>query len=195
MRLANALVGNAADAAALEVTLVGPELRFEQPTRRRGRGRRPRARRSTARRCRSRRRVRAPAGSVLRFGERRRGARAYVAFDGGIDVPRVLGSRATHVVSGLGGIDGRALRAGDRLPSGEPGAAIAPAARARRCARTLPRGGARLRVLPGRRTTAFHDAALDALQRTRFTISPQSNRMGYRLTRTPIAAAAPDRAR
>ena len=41
-------------------------------------------------------------------------------FEGGIDVPRVLGSRATHIVSALGGIDGRALKAGDRLQLGEP---------------------------------------------------------------------------
>jgi allophanate hydrolase subunit 2 len=54
----------------------------------------------------------------LRFGARRSGTRAYIAIDGGVDVPPVLGSRSTHVVSALGGIDGRALRAGDRVPLG-----------------------------------------------------------------------------
>ena len=69
------------------------------------------------------------AGSVLRFGDRRSGARAYVACDGGIAVPPVLGSRATHVLSGLGGIEGRAARAGDRIPLGDPAARADPAPR------------------------------------------------------------------
>ncbi len=54
------------------------------------------------------------------FGERRRGARAYLAVDGGIAIPPVLGSRATHARSGIGGLKGRALAAGDRLELGDP---------------------------------------------------------------------------
>src|SRR4029079_3785184 len=59
------------------------------------------------------------AGAVLRFGERRSGTRTYIAFGGGITVPSVLGSRTTHTYCGLGGLDGRAIAAGDRLPLGE----------------------------------------------------------------------------
>jgi antagonist of KipI len=176
-RLANAVVGNPPDAATLEATWLGPELRMEQETRIAVAGGDLRATLDSADvplhapvRCR--------AGSVLRFGDRRSGARPYVAFDGGIVVPPVLGSRATHVLSGLGGIEGRAVKAGDRIPLGY-------AARTSRALRATwpspPAGGARLRVLPGPQAEYFAPSALEALQRTRYTISPQSDRMGYRL--------------
>jgi antagonist of KipI len=129
---------------------------------------------------------------VLRFGERRGGARAYIAFDGGVDVPVVLGSRATHVLSALGGLNGRALAAGDRLAIGEsersePQLASVQTREPLRIARAHPpvrpaeSNGARLRVMRGPQVDHFDERAFDALQRTRFTVSPQSNRMGYRL--------------
>ncbi|MCM3881731.1 MAG: biotin-dependent carboxyltransferase family protein, partial [Vicinamibacterales bacterium] len=116
-RLANALVGNEQEAATLEVTLIGPEIEFQQAS------------------------IVAVAGAVfrlaldgvpvavsgafdvtagsrLRFGERLKGARAYVAVAGGIDVPVVLGSRATHLLTRMGGLEGRALRKGDVLKKG-----------------------------------------------------------------------------
>jgi antagonist of KipI len=179
-RLANAIVGNSPGAATLEATLVGPELRIEQETFVALTGADLRATvdgadapRYTPVHCQQ--------DSVLRFGERRGGTRAYVAFDGGVAPEPVLGSRATHVLSGLGGIDGRALEPGDRLTLGEktkPGLVVS---RAVRITPRWPDGGARLRVLPGPQADYFDRSALDALQRLRFTISPQSDRMGYRL--------------
>src|SRR5436190_8832595 len=106
-RLANALVGNARDAALLEVTLLGPDLEFEDE-------------RLIAvagadfelsldgRPVPSRAPFVVSAGSRLRFGARQSGARAYLAVSRGIMVPPVLGSRATHPVSRMGGIEGRA---------------------------------------------------------------------------------------
>ncbi len=176
-RLANALVGNAPDAAALEATLLGPELRFEQPTRVAITGADLGASvDGTALAVDSMHAC--AAGSLLRFGERRLGTRAYVALEGGIDVPLVLGSRATHIVSELGGIDGRALKAGDRLHLGEPSSQV----RRRSGAEPLTiAGGARVRVMRGPQDEYFDEQAFDVLQRTRFVVSPQSNRMGYRL--------------
>jgi antagonist of KipI len=197
-RLANQVLGNPGDAATLETTLVGPELRFEddvwaaiagadlQPSID-GRD----APMGVPVKCRE--------GSVLRFGSRRSGARAYVAVDGGIATPAVLGSRATHVLSRLGGIEGRALRAGDRLPigggvgsRGEPDLGT-PVARARgggvaRSTRPVQSGGARLRVLPGPQIDRCGPAAFEGLQRGRYTVSPRSDRMGYRLDGAPIPA-------
>jgi biotin-dependent carboxylase-like uncharacterized protein len=175
-RLANVLAGNARDAATLEVTLAGPELRLEQETTVAIAGADLGATLDgvamppgSARRAR--------AGGVLRFGPRRAGARAYVALGGGVDVPLVLGSRSTHTRSRMGGLEGRALRAGDRLPlgtvHGDPATIRAEAG--------LASGGARLRVLPGPQGGAFPPDALERLQSTRFTIAPQSDRMGYRL--------------
>jgi KipI family sensor histidine kinase inhibitor len=177
-RLANALLGNLPDAATLEATIVGPELRFErdatiaitgadlQPTLEGT----PLAMGSV---------VECAPGSVLRFGNRRAGARAYVAVDGGIGVPPVLGSRATHVMSGLGGVAGRALRAGDRVPLRDRQRFSGRTARDRR----IHEGGSvRLRVMAGPQSEYADPSVLEVLQQTRFTVSPQSDRMGYRLT-------------
>jgi KipI family sensor histidine kinase inhibitor len=181
LRDANRAVGNPSTAAALEATLGGVEVRLEHagslavagadlsatldghalPL---GVG------------------VPHTPGSVVRFDARRRGARAYLALDGGLDVPPCLGSRATDLTSGLGGVDGRRLRAGDRVSVGAP----VPAARHEishdaTAARPLPAGGARVRVMPGPHSEWFPPAALDRLCRTRYEVSPESNRMGYRL--------------
>ena len=199
-RLVNAVVGNPTDAATLEATWLGPELRMEQETRIAVAGGDLGATLDgadvplhTPVLCR--------AGSILRFGVRRSGARAYVAFDEGIAVPPVLGSRATHVVSGLGGMGGRALKAGDRIPLGSPladlkvrpyistgagpsrvvEADLHPSVVVGADLQVRPAGGARLRVLPGPQAEYVAPSALETLQRTRYTISPQSDRMGYRL--------------
>ncbi len=108
-RLANLLVGNDPTAAGLEVTLTGPQVRFERAT-------------SVAvtgaefeltlddQIVEMNQAVDVRAGSVLRFGERMRGARAYISVAGGVDVVPVLGSRSTHVLTAMGGHEGRALR-------------------------------------------------------------------------------------
>lgn len=182
--LANRLVGNDADAAALEVTLIGPELIAE--------GRQvvcalagadfevmvdgsvvPAHQPFTV-----------PRGSRVRVGARRAGARATLAVAGGFDVPATFGSRATHVVSGMGPFGGRALRAGDRLPiaSGHPRSAGD-------CGIPLemPRGGARVRVVSAAHRERFTDEAWSTLTSARFTVTPQSNRMGYRLEGPPLS--------
>lgn len=183
-RMANAIVGNPPDAATLEATIVGPELRMEQETRVAVTGGDLRATLSGAD-VPLAALVRCPKNSVMRFGARRTGARAYVAFDGGIGTEPVLGSRATDVTSGLGGIAGRAVHVGDRLPLGPLTTRTATVTAKQR---DLPAGGARLRVLPGPQANFFEPSALESLARTRFTISPRSNRMGYRLSGGTVAS-------
>ena len=187
-RLANLIVGNVASAAALEATVTGPELRIEAETMLAISGADLSATldgnalpHNTAVRC--------VAGGVLRFGDRRAGARAYIAFDGGIGTEPVLGSRATHVLSGLGGIGGRALKAGDQIPL-QPPIASPPTKRAIRAVGT---GGARLRVLLGPQDDFFTPAAVETLQKTRFTITAQSDRMGYRLAGRERIERVPER--
>ena len=110
-RLANALVGNDRDAATLEVTLIGPELEFEDE---RLVAVAARSSTLTAGRPAACRRTRAfvvGAGSRLRFGARRRGARAYLAVAGGIAVPPVLAAARRISSARMGGLEGRALRA------------------------------------------------------------------------------------
>ena len=187
-RLANLIVGNPSGAAVLEATVVGPELRMDTETIIAVTGAdlgatldgTPMPLNGA---------VHCPAGCVIRCGERRNGARAYIAFDGGIATPPTLGSRATHVVSELGGIAGRAVKAGDVIPLG-PRTPLTPRPKPRAIAPTAM-GGARLRVLLGPQDEYFAPAAVETLQRTRFTITSQSDRMGYRLAgRARIERAA-----
>jgi antagonist of KipI len=178
-RLANALVGNGRGAALLEVTLIGPELEFEDERVVAMTGAqfelwldgRPAPSHAPFVVC---------AGSRLKFGSRQLGARAYLAVSGGIDVPQALGSRSTHLVSAMGGVGGRALVGGDRLPLGEPssrGPALAP----HFPIAPLPDRHAMLRVLPGPQVDYFAPDALDVLQSAPYTIAGNSDRMGFRL--------------
>ena len=178
-RLANLLVGNPPDCATLEVTLVGPTLEFLADTTFAVAGAefelRLDAESTPANTPRH-----AGRGSRLRFGRRGAGARAYLAVAGGIDVPPVLGSRSTDLASGLGGLAGRPLRGGDRLGVGQwtgPRVPRVPPA----APVTLPRGGATVRVLPGPDGDRFGPRAMQVFGQARFTLGPESNRMGYRL--------------
>jgi len=182
-RLANQLVGNEPDAATLEVTLIGPELVCDADTTLAIAGAefevtldgRPVPTGET---------FGVSRGQRLKFGRVVQGARAYVGIAGGVLSPPVLGSRATHLVSRMGGIAGRALVPGDRVPvaaqtqSGPPRKAVGL---------TLPTGGrARLRVVPGPQDDWFHADALKMVSGVSFRVSPRSNRMGYRLEGPPL---------
>jgi allophanate hydrolase subunit 2 len=117
LRAANRLVGNVDGEAGIEITLAGPELRFEGAARIAVTGA-DLAPRLDGRPMQMWRAVPVRRGAVLSFDGRRSGMRAYVAIDGGIAVPLVLGSRSTSTRPGIGGLDGRALHAGDVLPLG-----------------------------------------------------------------------------
>ena len=182
-RVANALVGNEPTAALLEATLAGPEIRIENGAVIAVTGADLGAR-LDAEDIPLHRPIKCRPGAVLRFGERRSGARAYIAFSGGITVSPMLGSRATHTYSGLGGLDGRTIVAGDRLPLGHertlnPWRVISTPVKS-------ATGGGRVRVMPGPQLDCFPPEAIEVLQRTRFTVTPQSDRMGYRLTGATI---------
>lgn len=185
-RLANHLVGNPQDAAALEVTLVGPEVvsdgevlcavaGAEFALTVDGRPAPMHAPFALSHRAR------------LRFGPLSRGARATLAVRGGINVAATFGSRATSIISRMGPFDGRALVAGDVLPVGEvqgrPRLVLPPPVL------PLPSGGARLRVIPGPHDGMFTHAALETLFAGRYIVTPQSNRTGYRLDGPPLTHA------
>ncbi|HXW05268.1 MAG TPA: biotin-dependent carboxyltransferase family protein [Vicinamibacterales bacterium] len=187
-RRANRLVGNRDDAAALEVTLIGPELEadadvvcavtgaeFQIDA-----GGTPIVRDEP---------FTVPAGARLRFGRRLAGARASLAVRGGLDVPCVFGSCATSLISGMGPLGGRALRAGDVLMTGAA-PTDAPDRAGESAPLRLPQGGARLRVMPGPHRHMFTTEAYDRLFGSRYTVTPDSNRMGYRLAGPALTHAA-----
>jgi antagonist of KipI len=185
---ANRLVANPNGAAALECTIKGPRLEVreaalvavtgapmgftvnghEAPT-------------WTALRVRS--------GDVLTFQMASAGCRAYLAVAGGIDVSPVLGSRATYLRGHLGGLEGRALRKGDVLPLGaapeaaREGRAVPPALRPaypaeREC-----------RVILGPQADRFTPEGVQAFLGDPYEVTPQADRMGYRLKGSLIAHA------
>lgn len=200
-RIVNLLAGNAADAATLEATLLGPAIEFDGDTLLALGGAdlnatldgesAPMWRPFIAR-----------SGSVLSLDRPRSGCRAYIAVAGGIDVPRVLGSRSTDLIACFGGVDGRALRSGDTLARGS---ASDLAQRISKRIRTAPadvRAAGRsllprysrdavVRVMRGPEHARFTAPSRALLFRSTFQVSPQSNRMGLRLTGPPLALADP----
>lgn len=185
-RLANQLAGNDPAAATLEITLLGPELIVEANTTMAITGAQfevacddravPLNASFAVRR-----------GQRIKFGRIEQGARAYLAVAGGMQTAPVLGSRATHLVSRMGGFNGRALQAGDRVPILSDLGARPPR---KSGGLTLPtQKRALLRVMAGPQADWFEADALKTIGGVSFRISPQSNRMGYRLQGPPLLRA------
>jgi biotin-dependent carboxylase-like uncharacterized protein len=188
LRLANRLVGNPEDAAAIEITFGGFAARFDAFARvalagapcdarvtpvgavHAGGGVPP-----TGRAVGMHETLYLPAGAELRLDVPEAGLRTYMAVAGGIDVPPVLGSRSTDTLAGLGP---ERLRAGDRLPVGAgrgaaPGVDAVPV--------TPPSADPVLRVLPGPREDWFGEAALRALLGEPWEVTSDADRVGIRL--------------
>ncbi|HEX2566610.1 MAG TPA: biotin-dependent carboxyltransferase family protein [Burkholderiales bacterium] len=189
LTLANALVGNEADEAALEVTILGPELVFQQDTLvalcgAEFAGGFPRNRP-----------VLMAQGGKLSIGRTQRGARAYLAVAGGFTVNAVLGSRATYLPGRFGGFQGRALRRGDVLPLRED---VAELSRRRFLSLKKPRNRTvrwhvasltlpehepvTLHAMEGPHYAMFDAASQRAFFDAVWKIAPESNRMGFRLS-------------
>ena len=177
---ANLLVGNPRGAAALEITLLGPRLRFLAPARIAVCGGDLSARLDDTPMP-LWKTVTVGAGQRLSFGRRRAGARAYLAAQGGFDVPVAAGSRSTFLRGKLGGVEGRGLRPGDILSASV--SSVQGGERGLR-ARDIPAWDlpAVLRVLPGPHFSHFTEMGHAAFFEGMYTLSPQSDRQGYRLT-------------
>jgi antagonist of KipI len=184
---ANLLVGNPEHAAGLEITLLGPTLKFQREAvfALAGADLDPRLDGIPIPNWTCRR---AAAGSVLSFGGRRTGVRAYLAVSGGIDVPPVMGSRSTYLLGRFGGMQGRALRAGDLLPQTEPPSHVDDFV-----GRVFPeelrlsyQSSPTLRVVLGPFDDFFSEEGIENLLSTPYIITPQSDRMGYRLKGAPV---------
>lgn len=178
---ANRLVGNPDNAAGLEVTIVGPKMKClsdiifgltgadlsahldEVPL--------------TPGRC-----YEARSGQTLCFGKRSRGVRAYLSVRGGLQSELILGSRSTYIYAGFGGLEGRALKTGDtlfRLPDeGLVGLPRDPVPDEL----LVPEDGSRtLRVVMGPNEDRFTEQGIKNFLESSYKVTPESNRMGYRL--------------
>jgi biotin-dependent carboxylase-like uncharacterized protein len=200
LRAANMLVGNDEDAAVLEAVFMGPELEFtsdamvavagaELPPKVNGELRET----WTS--------FRIKAGQVLSFDFLKKGARAYVAISGGIDVPVVLGSRSTYALGALGGHEGRKLQAGDQLPVGTISKTVKEGSSVPTALRRGPTNTAELRMLPGLYWHRITKAAGKQFFEDVWKVAPEADRIGYRfkggkalefMPRTPPFGAGSD---
>ncbi len=180
LRIANMLVDNAPDAAGLEITLSGPTLRALRPLSVALSGARFEVRRNGVQPVPFHESFTLQAGDVLTFGRCYQGVRAYLAVRGGLALPAFLGSQSTYVPGGFGGLEGRALRAGDVLP-----VCAAPLLTdvRRWPAHALPpySTAPTLRVIPGPQADHFPQEAWTVFLSAPYTVSPRSDRMGARL--------------
>lgn len=185
---ANRLVGNAAGAAGLECAFAGPTLAFPEGGVVALTGGRFEAVRQRGGRVAWNETLVLAAGETLALGRAIAGCRCWLAVRGGIAVPTVLGSRATFLPAAFGGLAGRALRAGDRLPPG-------PATGEVRLERARPvetNATAPLRIVAGPQIAALTDAGLLALFDGTFRVAATSDRRGIRLQGPRVTHAAAD---
>ena len=129
--------------------------------------------------------VRVHAGDRLSFEGLKSGCRSYIAFSGGIKVPVVMGSRSTYLRGRLGGFEGRALRTGDEIPLGISSGFIQPW-EVPSVIKPEYRSDQILRIIPGPETDHFDMHAIQNFLTGVYTVTPQSDRMGYRLSGTEI---------
>lgn len=214
LEVGNRLVGNAPSAAGVEVTLGPVVLRFTRAARIALTGAAFDAT-LDGKPVHAWWSVPVAAGQQLVLQGARRGMRGYVCVRGGIDVLPILGSRSTDLTARFGGLGGRALREGDRLAPGTMGtragagiALDAPPIGVKApewCRFALPsqepaRSGkhvagteraAMVRVLRGPEYESFTDAAHELFWSDEWRVTPQSNRMGYRLAGTALTRATP----
>lgn len=127
------------------------------------------------------------AGQTLKLAAPRGAARACLAVAGGIDVPVVLGSRSTDLNNRFGGLEGRSLTRGDRLPVGARTLSSIPAHGLRQ-----PAADGRLRVVPGPDYEALNEDSVRYLHHAAWKVSESSSRMGFRLQGPRIAIPQAD---
>jgi biotin-dependent carboxylase-like uncharacterized protein len=179
LRVANALVGNAEDEACLEIRMIGPTLRVDAPAVRVAlAGTDTQLEILSGSRVPAWRSVRLERGQSFCIGMVRDSSCAYLAVEGGFDVPAVFGSRATYARGGFGGFDGRALKEGDRLPLR---LASAPRRQELRAAMRPEEATGAIRVVLGPQDDHFTAEALRTFLASAYSITPHSDRMGLRL--------------
>jgi biotin-dependent carboxylase-like uncharacterized protein len=176
----NLLVGNPEAAAALEISFMGPELAFDEDAvlAVTGAEMEPRLDGDPQPQWEA---FAVRAGQVLSFGHLKAGSRAYVAVAGGVDVPEVLGSRATYALGALGGHEGRPLQAGDRLPIGTDGDGTNGAGRVvPEHLRMVLANEVEVRVMMGLYDHRLTDAGRETFLGATWTLTPVADRIGFR---------------
>jgi antagonist of KipI len=191
LRIGNRLVGNAEGAAALEMTLIGGTFSFPERTVVALAGSDFGATLDD-KRVEMWSSIEVRPGQTLRMGPTRSGARCYLCVRGGIDVKLFSGSASTHLLSGLGGFEGRALRKGDVLRISVEGRSFRTFRKASVSAKAMAHLAPRkiLRVTSGPQSDWFSPESQNAFYAGTYRVTEESNRMGLRLEGAAIAATS-----
>ena len=185
LRLANLLLDNEENDAVLEVTMVGPKFTFESPNCFVLTGADLKAS-LNGQVLETNRVYAAGAGDVVDFPQSfpSRGARAYIGFAGGLDLPPLMGSRSTYLKGKMGGLEGRGLKTGDRLEFLAPRPQL-PNLEKRRLPKDFETvyGGrqVKIRVILGPQEDSFTPEGLKLFLNQPYRVTPNSDRMGSRL--------------
>jgi antagonist of KipI len=190
LRIGNRLVGNVERAAGLEMTLLGGTFVFPEHAEIALTG-------SDFGATLDYERVdpwssaQVQAGQTLRLEATHTGARCYLCVRGGILVKMFLGSASTHLLSGLGGFEGRALRKGDVLKIGTAGGGFRTFRKRKIATRALEKLAPRktLRVTAGPQCDWFSEGELKKFYAGTYRVAEDSNRMGLRLEGSAIASS------
>jgi antagonist of KipI len=181
-QIANLLVGNDANASALEITLLGPMLEFEVSATIAITGH------GTLASTPMNEALEVAAGTRLVIGSLSAGARAYLAVRGGLAISSIMGSCSTFLPAKIGGFEGRALRSGDKLAIGERIRGW-PRKLAASFYSNLVHHSGPIRVTPSIQSEWFDNETIERFYRQSFTVTDQSNRSGLRLAGEPIVSA------
>ena len=199
LRAANLLVANPEGAACLEATFMGPEIEFTAPATVAVTGGDIPIKLDGAPRP-GWTAFNVQAGQVLSFAFLKSGARIYIAVAGGIDTPPALGSRSTYSIGALGGVNGRAIAAGDTLPVGAA-ATVTEGRAVPESLRPAPGRLVQLRVLSGLYVHRITHEAQERFFAEPWKVAPEADRMGVRfrggsklefIDRTPPFGAGSD---
>ena len=191
MELANILVGNPRGEAVVEATVMGPTIVFEEaeifaitggdfgPA-------------LNGQPIENDRAYLAEAGDILALPVAKRGARAYIAFAGGLDIDEVMGSRSTFLKGGVGGLEGRAIRDGDRIGLRSPCDWLPDLDERSVPDKLLPAlaDHVTVRFTCGPQDDLFSAAGKHTFPKSEYTLSDKSDRMGFRMDGPAVERAA-----
>jgi antagonist of KipI len=189
-RIANLLVGNDANAPALEMTLLGPTFEFEGAATIAISGYSDGASLpiSSAISFPTNEAFEVAAGTTLAVGPLSPGARAYLAIRGGVSIPEVIHSCSTFLPAKIGGLQGRSLQPGDRLVVGKQTQG-GPRKLSQVVAASLRPLQGSIRVTSSLQSDWFDPETVQRFHQQTFTVTDQSNRSGLRLAGEPILAS------
>ena len=191
MELANILVNNPRSEAVIEATVMGPTIVFDEPeifaiT---GGDFGPTLNGDPIENDRA---YLAQAGDTLVLPMAKSGARAYIAFAGGLDIEEVMGSRSTFLKGGVGGLDGRPIRDGDRIGLRAPCDWL-PDLEERYVPEKLRpalRDHIEVRFTYGPQDDLFSAAGKKTFTKSEYALSDKSDRMGFRMDGPAVERAA-----